>query len=142
MRSKCLLLGAALLAGATVTPFTLAPAAVTDAQFPPNNVRDLIAICAPSPDDPRMTASVNFCHGFVEGAIIVEEANEARKGARKLFCLPSPRPPRGSELTNFIAWANGLPGRLDMPSIDGVFVYLAERFPCPAEAASSNRRAR
>ena len=70
------------------------------------------------------------------------EANEARKGARKLFCLPSPRPPRGSELTNFIAWANGLPGRLDMPSIDGVFVYLAERFPCPAEAASSNRRAR
>jgi hypothetical protein len=142
MRSKCLLLGAALLAGATVTPLTVAPAAVTDAQFPPNNVRDLIAICAPSPDDPRMTASVNFCHGFVEGAVIVEEANETQKGAPKLFCLPSPRPPRGSELTNFIGWANQQPGRLDMPSIDGVFVYLAERFPCPAKAASSNRRAR
>jgi hypothetical protein len=79
MRSKCLLLGAALLAGATVTPLTMAPAAVTDAQFPPNNVRDLIAICAPSPDDPRMTASVNFCHGFVEGAVIVEEATRRRK---------------------------------------------------------------
>jgi Rap1a immunity proteins len=141
MRPRCLVLGAALLVSATVTPLTLAPAAVTDAQFPPNNVRDLIAICAPAPDDPRMTASVNFCHGFVEGAVIVEEANEAHKGARKLFCLPSPRPPRGSELTNFMAWANAQPGRLDMPSIDGVFIYLAERFPCPAEA-SSRRRAR
>ena len=140
MRSRCLLLGAALLAGAI--PSALVAAAVTDAQFPPNNVRDLIAICAPAPDDPRMTASVNFCHGFVEGAVIVEEANEARKAARKLFCLPSPRPPRGSELTNFITWANELPGRLEMPSIDGVFVYLAERFPCPAEAASSRRRTR
>ena len=139
MRSRCLLLGAALLAGAI--PSALVAAAVTDAQFPPNNVRDLIAICAPTPDDPRMTASVNFCHGFVEGAVIVEEANEARKAARKLFCLPSPRPPRGSELTNFITWANEQPGRLDMPSIDGVFVYLAERFPCP-ETASSRRRAR
>jgi hypothetical protein len=137
---RFLFVGAAALAVAVVIPLTLAQAApVMDAQFPPNNVRDLIAICAPTPDDPRMTASVNFCHGFVEGAVIVEEANEAHKGARKLFCLPSPRPPRGSELTNFIAWANAQPGRLDMPSIDGVFIYLAERFPCPAEASSRRR---
>ena len=134
-------MGAALVAGAAVTSSMPAPAAVTDAEFPPSSVRDLIAICAPAPDDPRMTASVNFCHGFVEGSVIVEEAHEAQRGARKLFCLPSPRPPRGSELTNFITWANEQPGRLDMPSIDGVFVYLAERFPCPAET-SSKRRAR
>lgn len=143
MTSKYLHAGAALLAaGIALAPVSRAPAAVSDAQFPPSNVRDLIAICAAGPDDPRMTASVNFCHGFVEGAVIVEEANESRKGARKLFCLPTPRPPRGSELTNFTGWANEHLGRLDMPSIDGVFVYLAERFPCPAEAASNRRRAR
>jgi hypothetical protein len=130
-----------LAAGVTLAPVTRAPAAVTESEFPPNTVRELIAICAPDKDDPGMTAAVNFCHGFVEGAVIVEKANQAQKGARKLFCLPSPRPPRGSELTNFITWANQLPGRLDMPSIDGVFIYLAERFPCPAEA-SSKRRAR
>lgn len=142
MRSRCLFLGAALLVGAAVTPLTLAPAAVvTDAQFPPNTVRDLIAICAPAPDDPRMTASVNFCHGFVEGAVIVEEANEAHKGVPRLFCLPSPRPPRGSELANFTIWANQQPGRLDMPSIDGVFVYLTQKFPCTAET-STRRRSR
>ena len=41
-----------------------------------------------------------------------------------------------------MTWVNQLPGRLDMPSIDGVFIHLAERFPCPAEAASSKRRVR
>ena len=128
------------VSGALALP-TLAPAAVTESQFPPNTVRDLIAICAAGQDDPRMTGALNFCHGFVEGAVIVEEANESRRGARKLFCLPSPRPPRGSELTNFIAWANQQPGRLDMPSIDGVFIYLAERFPCPVEP-SGGRSAR
>jgi hypothetical protein len=116
-----------------------APGAVTESQFPPNTVRDLIAICAADKDDPRMTAAINFCNGFVEGAVIVEEANESHKGARKLFCLPSPRPPRGSELTSFIAWANEQPARLDMPSIDGVFIYLAGKFPCPAEAPSRRR---
>jgi Rap1a immunity proteins len=125
--------------GVVLAPPTPAPAAVTESQFPPNTVRDLIAICAADKDDPRMTAAVNFCHGFVEGAVIVEEANESHKGARKLFCLPSPRPPRGSELINFTAWANEQPARLDMPSIDGMFIYLAQRFPCPEQAATKRR---
>jgi hypothetical protein len=128
-----------LAIGAILAPPAPTPAAVTESQFPPNTVRDLIAICAADKEDPRMTAAVNFCHGFVEGAVIVEEANEAHKGARKLFCLPSPRPPRGSELTSFIAWANDQPARLDMPSIDGIFIYLAQKFPCPAEAPRSRR---
>jgi hypothetical protein len=140
MRSRCLLLSAAFLAGGAILA-SPTPAAVTDSQFPPGTVRDLIAICSADKDDPRMTVAVNFCHGFVEGAVIVEEANESHKGARKLFCLPSPRPPRGSELASFTAWANEQPARLDMPSIDGVFIYLAQRFPCP-EQASTRRRAR
>src|SRR5689334_31090 len=102
MRPRCLLFGAALAVGGV----TAASAAVTQADFPPNTVRDLIEICAPDQSDPMMTAAVNFCHGFAKGAVIVEEAHEAQRGARKLFCLPSPRPPRGSELSSFSAWAN------------------------------------
>jgi Ssp1 endopeptidase immunity protein Rap1a len=140
MRPRWLIAGAALLAtGVILAPPVRAPATVTESQFPPTTVRDLIAICAADKDDPRMTAAVNFCHGFVEGAVVVEEANESQKGAHRLFCLPSPRPPRGSELTNFIAWANEQPARLDMPSIDGMFIYLAQRFPCPEEAATTRR---
>jgi len=137
MRWRCLLFGVVVVFGDAAT----APAAVTESDFPPGTVRDLIAICAPEPSDPMMTAAVNFCHGFVEGAVIVEEAHEAQRGARKLFCLPTPPPPRGSELTSFIAWANEEPARLNMPAIDGAFIYLAGRYPCSAEAAQ-RRRAR
>ncbi len=137
MRSRSLLFGAVLVFGGA----TAASAAVTESQFPPNTVRDLIAICSADKGDPLMTAAVNFCHGFAEGAVIVEEAHESQKGVRKLFCLPAPRPPRGSELTAFVAWANEQPARLDMPAIDGMFIYLAGKFPCPAEAPK-RRRAR
>ena len=88
-----------------------------------------------------MAAAEGFCHGFAEGAVTVEEAHEAQRGGRKLFCLPSPRPPRGTELTNFIAWANERPARLQMPAVDGLFIYLAGKYPCPA-VPSRKRRAR
>ena len=137
MKLTCLLFGAVLLIGGSIA----APAAVKESDFPPRTVRDLIEICSPDQNDPMMTAAVNFCHGFAEAAVIVEEAHEAQKGARRLFCLPTPRPPRGSELSSFIAWANEQPARLDMPAIDGMFIYLAGKYPCPAEAPS-NRRVR
>jgi len=88
-----------------------------------------------------MTAAINYCHGFAEGAVIVEEAHEGQRDVRKLFCLPSPRPASGSEITKFIAWANAMPSRLDEPAIDGMFIYLAETYPCPQEA-TGKRRAR
>jgi len=135
MNSKSLLFGIMLVvAGATAVS-----AAVMESEFPPRTVRDLIAICAPEPSDPMMTAAVNFCHGYAEGAVDVEEAHEAQRGARKLFCLPTPPPPRGSELTSFITWANEQPARLDMPAIDGMFIYLAGKYPCPAEAPTRRR---
>jgi hypothetical protein len=98
-------------------------------------VRDLIETCAPAKEDPMMTAAINYCHGFVQGAVLVEEAHEAQPCPRRLFCLPSPPPPSGSELSKFIAWANVLPSRLDEPAIDGMFIYLSETYPCAQEAA-------
>jgi hypothetical protein len=127
-------LGMALTAGATI-----ASGAVTQSQFPPRTVRDLITICAPAQDDPMMTAAINYCHGFAQGAVAVEEAHEDHRDARRLFCLPSPQPAEGSEITKFIAWANALPSRLDEPAIDGMFVYLAETYPCPQQAAGKRR---
>lgn len=128
MKVGVLTLGVTLMAGATI-----ASAAVTQSQFPPRTVRDLIAICAPAQEDPMMTAAINYCHGFAQGAVAVEEAHEDHRDARKLFCLPSPRPAEGSEITKFISWANVLPSRLDEPAIDGIFIYLAETYPCPQE---------
>ncbi len=116
-----------------------ARADVTASEFPPQTVAGLIAICTPAADDPLMATAEGFCHGFAEGAVIVEEAHAAQRGARKLFCLPSPRPPRGTELTSFFAWAKEQPARLQMPAIDGIFIYLAGKYPCPATAVRKRR---
>ena len=137
MRFRALALGAVLAAAGA----TSASAAVSQSQFPPETVTDLIAICTPAQDDPLMAAALGFCHGFAEGAVVVEEAHEQQRGGRELFCLPTPRPPRGSELQSFIAWANEQPARLQMPSIDGMFLYLAGKYPCPV-SPSRRRRAR
>ena len=136
MKPAGIAVGMALMVGATI-----ASANVTESQFPPRTVRDLIEICAPAKEDPMMTAAINYCHGFAQGAVIVEEAHESQRDARNLFCLPSPRPASGSEVAKFIAWANALPSRLDQPAIDGMFIYLAETYPCPQEA-TGKRRAR
>lgn len=130
MRLAILALGACLCALGTAA----AAAALSESRLPPRTVADLIAICAPAKDDPLLTAAVNFCHGYAEGAVDVEEAHDMQPGGRKLFCLPTPRPPRGSELASFIAWANERPARRDMPAIDGMFIYLARKYPCPATA--------
>ncbi len=97
-----------LTAGATI-----ASAAVTQSQFPPRTVRDLIEICAPAKEDPMMTAAINYCHAFAQGAVLVDGAHEGQPSARKLFCLPAPQSAEGSEINKFIAWANALPSRLD-----------------------------
>ena len=127
MRFGGLPLAAVLMAASAAA----ASAMVSESQFPPHTVADLIAICAPAKDDPLMTAAVNFCHGYVEGAVDVEEAHEMQRGGRKLFCLPTPRPPRGLEIAAFTAWANERQARLEMPAIDGMFIYLAGKYPCP-----------
>ncbi len=135
MRFGGLPLAAVLMAASAAA----ASATVSESQFPPHTVADLIAICAPVKDDPLMTAAVNFCHGYVEGAVDVEEAHEMQRGGRKLFCLPTPRPPRGSEIAAFTAWANERPARLEMPAIDGMFIYLAGKYPCPVMPPGSHR---
>jgi Rap1a immunity proteins len=135
MRLRDFVLGTGLI----IIGATAAVGAVSVSQFPPRTVADLVAICAPGKDDPLMTASVNFCQGYAEGAVDVEEAHEEQRHSRKLFCLPTPRVPRGTELTDFIAWAKERPARLDMPAIDGLFVYLAEKYPCPTTGSAKRR---
>lgn len=125
MKLKSLFLASVILAGPLA-----ARAAVTESEFPPKTVRQLVDICTDGKDDPMMTAAVNYCHGFAEGAVIVETAHEAQRGGRKLFCLPKPPPASDAELSSFVAWANAEPSRMDQPAVDGMFLYLATKYPC------------
>ena len=74
-QGKEMKLGGIALGVALTVYATIASANVTESQFPPMRVRDLIEICAPTKEDPMITAAINYCHGFAQGAILVEEAH-------------------------------------------------------------------
>jgi hypothetical protein len=44
-------------------------AAVTRDEFPPKSTADLVSLCTVQQSDPLATAAINYCQGFVEGAV-------------------------------------------------------------------------
>lgn len=110
-------------------------APVSPDQFPPKTTRDFIALCSATKDDPLMTAAVNYCQGFAEGAVQVGEAYAATVPVtRKPFCLPSPPPSNDQALAAFTQWANDKPTRLDEPAVVGILHFVTDSYPCPRPA--------
>ena len=133
MRPVSLALSAAAICAAFA--FTEGWAAVTQDEFPPRTTGDLIALCSAGKDDPLMTAAVNFCNGFAEGAVELALGYEtvARKD-RQPFCLPTPKPSHNEAVAQFAAWANADPKRLEEPPAVGLVRFLAHQYPCSHEA--------
>jgi hypothetical protein len=130
IRLSCLAFCAAAV---LLAAFPVAPkAAVTRDQFPPQTTSDLIALCSAGKDDPLMTAAVNFCQGFVEGAseLAIGYGSTVRKD-RQPFCLPMPRPSNNDALAQFVVWANAEPQRLQAPAVVGLLQFLIQQYPCP-----------
>ncbi len=92
-----------------------------------NTAGELADACAANPRQPGADAKINFCHGFAQGAITVQLRVSADK---KPFCFPSPAPSRSTTMSEFVAWVRAMPDRRDMPSSEGLFKFLGERYPC------------
>lgn len=116
---------------------TKGQAAVSQDQFPPKTTGDLVTLCTATKDDPLMTAAVNFCNGFAEGAVELALGYEsvARKD-RQPFCLPTPKPSHNEAVAQFTTWANADPKRLAEPPIIGLVRFLEQQYPCPHRAST------
>lgn len=88
---------------------------------------ELADICAANPHQPAADLRLNFCRGFAQGAIDVELHHA---GEQKPFCFPHPSPSRAETMNQFVTWVHATPDRRSMPSDEGLFKFLAERFPC------------
>jgi hypothetical protein len=88
---------------------------------------DLADLCAANPKEPLGDAKINYCLGFAQGAVDVELR---RAGDKKPFCFPSPAPKRIATMTEFAGWVRALPEHRNPSALDGLFRFLAERFPC------------
>jgi hypothetical protein len=88
---------------------------------------DLADLCAANPKEPQGDAKINFCHGYAQGAIAVEMRHA---GDQKPFCFPSPPPTRTQTLSEFVSWVRATPEHRNETALDGLFKFLAERYPC------------
>jgi hypothetical protein len=118
------LFAVALLAAGLATSSAWAAEGIT---IRTNTAGELAENCAANPREPGADARINFCRGFAQGAIDVELRHA---GDKKPFCFPSPSPSRAETMNQFVNWVRAMPDRRSMPSSEGLFRFLGERFPC------------
>jgi hypothetical protein len=88
---------------------------------------DLAELCGANPKEPAADAKINYCHGFAQGVVDLELQHTADK---KPFCFPTPAPSRTATLGEFVNWVRAMPDHRSLPAPEGLFKFLAERFPC------------
>ena len=105
--------------------------AATEANFDAKTTTDLVALCSATPDNGIGTAALNFCQGYIQGAVTVEMLNMAAFRGPKPFCLPNPPPTRSQAISAFINWAQATPDRMTQSATDGLFRFIGVQYPCP-----------
>ena len=91
---------------------------------------DLVRLCEAEPTASTGIAALHFCHGFAVGAYQYHQIAAAAENKPPLFCEPSPRPTRNEAVAGFVAWAKQNPRAMETPPVEGIFRYLAQRYPC------------
>lgn len=108
------------------------PPAPTETNFQVKSTGDLVRLCEAKPSDTTGVAALHFCHGFAVGAYQYYQIVSAAENKRPLFCPPNPLPTRNEVIADFVRWANQNPQQMSAPPVEGMFRYLAQRYPCRA----------
>ena len=112
-----------------------APALALEADdFVAKTQQDVIGLCTVTEDHDLYEESIAFCHGFLVGAYSAHQTEHAGPKATKLICPPDPAPTRTEAIGQYIAWAKAHPEYDGESSIESLFKYLIENWPCPAVA--------
>src|SRR3954447_19956284 len=132
LRQKPVLIAAvavmAVIAVTAVRAQTVADPSETD--FRVTTTGDLVRLCEAAPTDPTGIAALHFCHGFAVGAYQYHQIVAAAEKKPPLFCEPNPRPSRNEAIASFVSWAKQNPEAMNTPPVEGIFRYLAQRYPC------------
>jgi hypothetical protein len=104
--------------------------AATDTDFRVSSTGDLVRLCEAAPTDTMGVAALHFCHGFAVGAFQYHQVVTAASARPRLVCVPSPPPTRNEAVAAFLDWAKRNPQQMSAPPVEGLFRFLAERYPC------------
>lgn len=128
-RTKLALAAATIAAAASTVGAQTVPTP-TETTFQVRTTGDLIRLCEASPTDPTGIAALHFCHGFAVGAYQYHQIATAAEGKRRLICAPNPPPSRNEAIAAFVAWAKQNPAQMNTSPVEGMFRFLAQRYPC------------
>lgn len=84
---------------------------------------ELAQLCTASLRQPGGDARVNYCHGFAQGVVDLEQMHGMR------FCIPQGTS-RNATLAEFARWVRADPQRGSANPITGLTQFLQERYPC------------
>lgn len=127
MRLPRLALAGALAATFAAPAFAQLAPAHQESGFPLRNAGDLAALCAAKAPDPRMAAKLNFCFGYAQGVVHMEQERGA--SARK-FCFPTPTPSRAATMEAYARWVKASPATAALPAAETVMKFMLETYPC------------
>jgi len=105
----------------------------TDAtDFTLKTTEDLYRVCSTAPDDPLRREAINFCEGFLLGAVSYHDAVTDRENLKRLICYPQ-GVTRGEGIQAFLEWAASHQGDnkfMNEPPVYGAVRGLAHKWPC------------
>jgi hypothetical protein len=84
---------------------------------------ELADLCTASPGQPAAEAKINYCHGFAQGMVDVEQQHGMR------FCIP-PGTSRNATLAEFARWVKAQPERRSANAVKGLTQFLTQQYPC------------
>ena len=106
--------------------------AIDSARFTLKTTEDLYQVCSTPNDDPLRLQAINFCEGFLLGAVSYHDAISDREHLKPLICYPTTAT-REDGIAAFIAWAGSHQADqkyMNDPPVVGVVRGLASKWPC------------
>jgi len=100
--------------------------------FQLKQTEDLYRVCSTTPDDPLYREAINFCEGFLIGAVSYHDAVIDRENLRRLICYPA-NVTRDDGLRAFNEWAASHVSDkkfMSDPPVYGAVRGLASKWPC------------
>ncbi len=105
--------------------------AVEPADFEVQTTKNLLDLCAVSPEDNLYAEAINFCHGYLIGAYHYSEASKKGPKAQSQICMPKSGVSRNDTIDMFVKWARANPQYHNELPAETEFRFLTETWPCP-----------
>lgn len=97
-------------------------------EFHVKTAEGLVEICSITQEDSQFEKARAFCQGYIVGAYQYYNATVEEKD--RFVCSPNPTPPLPDVTNGFVAWSKNHPEYLKERTIDTLFRYLVEKYPC------------